>query len=199
MQGHSETIQELFYVCMYIHARIIEDRGVQDSLTLRAMIMSLHKLLLSHPHPSVTHREQIRWTASITWHYTLVLQAFFRGNKIWSTLFDSTVCICMCFCQFGKGWVSTEHRYAHSRDCARVTGGCTKVRSLTREKWLAFQAPAVGKAPLQFTTWHNQHHIQSRSQIQAKERTLDTQGQHFPSSTIYLNKNIEWATAEGSF
>lgn len=114
---------------MYVHAGIIEGRGVQDTLTLRAMVMSLHRLLNSHSHPSVTHREQIRWTASITWHYTLLLQAFVRGNKSWSTLFPSTVG--KCFCRFE----STKCRYGHSRDCTSVPKGCTKVRSVTREKW----------------------------------------------------------------
>lgn len=134
-QGHSEPKQELFYACMYVHAGITKGEGVHDTLTLNATVMSLHTLLASHPHPSVTHGEQIRWTASITWHYTLLLQAFFQGNKIWSTSFHSTVCMCECFCQFGRRCFSTECSCGHSRDCTSVPEGCTKVRAVTREKW----------------------------------------------------------------
>lgn len=119
--------------------RIAKGRGVWDTLTLRATVMSLHNLLTSHPHPSLTQGEQIRWTASITWHYTLLLQALFQGNKIWSTLFlylfHSTMCICKCFCQFGRVCFSTECTCGHSRDCSSVPEGRTEVRSVTREKW----------------------------------------------------------------
>lgn len=108
--------------------------GVQDTLTRRATVMSLHKILTSHAHPSVTDREQIRWTASITWHYTLLLQAFLQGNKIWSTIFHYTVCTCTCFCQFGRECFSAEGRCGHSRDCTSAPEGCTEVKSVTHEK-----------------------------------------------------------------
>lgn len=138
----------------------------EESMTLNATVMSLHNLLTSHPHPSVTHGEQIRWTASITWHYTLLLQAFFQGNKIWSTSFHSTVCMCECCCQFGRRCFSTECSCGHSRDLYQCAKGMHYGESC--DPWkvtLGTQAPAGGKSPLQFATWHNQPHLHTNTEI----------------------------------
>lgn len=177
--------------------------------------MSLHNLPTSHPHPSMTHREQIRWTASITWHSTLLLQAFFQGNKIWNTLLHSPVCICKCFCQFGSSCFSTECSFGHSRDCTSAPEGGTKVRSVTREKgrWvpklLLWANPHFNLPPgiTNLTYTHSYHTWGHREQGaggdepkqgQAKPRSQDTQGQRFPGSIINYTRNTERPTAEGS-
>lgn len=176
--------------------------------------MSQHNLFTSHPHPSVTHGEQIRWTASITWHHTLLLQAFFHGNTIWSTPFHSPVCICQCFCQFGRRCFSTECSCRHSRDWTSVPEGCTKVRSVTREKWrwvpklLLWANPHFNLPPgitaSMYTnteinphachTWGHQEHGAGRDEPKegrAIPRFQDMQSQHFCGSTIHLNKNTD--------
>lgn len=134
------------------------------SLTLRATIMSLHNLKTNHPHPSMTHRERIRWTASITWHYTLLLQALSAKETRSGALCFPPLCVYWSVF-FNLGGVSIQSAAVGKAGIAPV---CQR-DVLKSEQWPmkrdTTQVFAVDKFPLQFTTWINQPHLQTNTEI----------------------------------
>lgn len=65
-----------FYACMCMWGPL----KAEESRHSDEPVINLSNLLTHHPHPSMTSGEHIRWTASITWYYTLLLWAFFQEN-----------------------------------------------------------------------------------------------------------------------
>lgn len=78
--------------------------------------MSLNNLLTSHSHPSVTHSEQIIWTASDVKHYTS-RRLFTEETRSGTTSVFVNL----------EGGVSVQSPAVDSAGTTSVPEGCTKV------------------------------------------------------------------------
>lgn len=107
---------------------------------------------------------QIRWTPSITWHHTLLLQAFCQGNQIWNTQWPvwyvsvSEASAYMCTCGYASVFVDSAGGRRHLRrvcSCGQELHLCARdVPKWPIKKWYWPRKLALG--PNFYSYWLHQ-------------------------------------------